>query len=234
MKRWILAVSLLLLPALALAGPPVNGTYYSTDQGGSVLEGNFSESWVAPEFRSGQVGNAIHAQSWDGATLGTMWRLHCPAIAASPTLISDSRDGNGSGFVTWSTTYRDGTLWLGAMGPWGDEDYMTDVLSMTVTSTHMYVENTLVDVTSNISIFGSFQAYTPCFEFVVTNAAINGNTDLGMTLPMSHPAFVEGDTCDPIPQTGAWGTVSDVTLTITGDCEVGTESRSWGALKARF
>jgi hypothetical protein len=232
MKRWILAVSLLLLPGLALAGAPVNGVYYSVDQpSGTFLTGHFTESWVSNPPNQGQVGNAINAQSWDGTTLGAEWWLSCPAIAAPPTLITDAVT-NGDGFRIYQTTYSGGVLWLSATGPWGDEDYYADVLSMTVSSTHLYTGGTLIDVVSDITLFGSFRGYAPCFEYTISNAAINGYGDTG-TLPMGFPPFVAGATCDPVGF-GAWGDVTATTLTITGDCSVGNEVRTWGALKARF
>ena len=88
------------VPALALAGPPIDGTYTSTDLGGQVLLGLYSESWEVPDGRL-QMGNTSNKASWDGASLGTQWELRCTRIAGPPVLITDTVDANGNGFREW-------------------------------------------------------------------------------------------------------------------------------------
>lgn len=231
MKRLIPILLLLLVPGLVMAAPPVVGTYQTTDLGGLVLPGHFSESWLAPTFYAGNPGNTLNVQSWDGTALGGMWTLICPSIVAPPTIISDTRV-NGTGTITYATNYANGIFWLGAAGPWGDEDYDVQVDQMTVTSEHLYVGGVQQSVVSNIDIFGSFTGYLNCMAYTLSNAAITGTTQLG-ALPAGYPEFIDTG-CAPGPQDGAWGDAVQATLVIYPTCEVGIEQSSWGAVKARF
>src|SRR5512140_278384 len=95
--------------------PPVNGTYLMMENGGPMMTGRFSESWVGAGSH-GQVGNTINAASWNGTVAGTQWKLWCPQIAAPPTLIADTRDVSGTGEVTWRTMYSGGRFWLTSTG----------------------------------------------------------------------------------------------------------------------
>jgi hypothetical protein len=231
MRRLIPTVFILLIPVLALAGPPVVGTYQTTDLGGQVLPGHFSESWLAPTFYEGNLGNTINAQSWDGGSLGTQWTLICPSIMAAPTMTSDTRVA-GTGTVKYETHYQNGAFWFGAAGPWGDEDYTVQVDQMTVTSSHLYVGGVLQSVVSDIDVFGSFDGYINCMTYTISNAAITGNTQL-FPIPAAYPAFID-DTCAAGPQAGAWGDVVQATVVIYPSCEVGSQESTWGALKSRF
>ena len=82
------------ISAPALAGPPANGTYTSTDIGGTMLPGRYSESWYPTKL---SVNNTLNEQSWDGSTLGTQWHWYCPWIAFPPVLLVNTLDGNGNG-----------------------------------------------------------------------------------------------------------------------------------------
>jgi hypothetical protein len=134
--RCLLLVSVVsLFAGAALAGPPLIGTF-------SAGDGRFTESWNGNQ---GVVGNTIHAQSWDGATLGLEWKLTCPSIVMTPTIVENTVDGTGTGYIKYKTVYDGGELWLSSTGPWGDENYTADLLTlgMTVTSTHVFVFNVL-------------------------------------------------------------------------------------------
>lgn len=231
MTRLFLVITLLLIPALALAGPPTPGTYTSVDLGGLMLNGRFSESFVGGG--PGQIGNTIFAQSFDGATLGTQWDLGCVSIEAAPDMISDTRDANGTGNVTYVTDYDDGTFFLGADGPWGDgtEDYTGTVFTFQNTSTHQYFENNLIGVVSNVTIYGIFDGYSDCLEFILSNSATVGS--FPNNLPAGFPAYMD-PFCGFTPAAGAWGTVPTIRLTVTGDCAVSTEPSSLGMLKGRW
>lgn len=233
MKFLIPTLILLLIAGQALAGPPVVGTYQTFDlPGGSFNIGHFSESWVAPTFYAGNPGNTINAESWDGATLGNEWTLHCAAISAPPTLVNDTRV-NGTGTVEYDTYYDGGMLWLGASGPWGDEDYDVVVDYFRVSSTHLYLADVLQSVVSDVTIFGSFTNYINCMTYTIANAAIYGNTAQVGPLPADYPGFTDA-ACAAGPQTGAWGNTEEITLLIYPTCEIGVEESSWGAVKARF
>lgn len=117
---------------------PVNGTYLSPNLGTDILNGRWSESFAGGG--PGQIGNTVHAQSWDGSTLGTQWELAGPAVNAAPLMISDTRVG-GTGAVTWYITCAGGTLTLDSAGPWGtpgDADYVFGVDTYNHTTTVTY------------------------------------------------------------------------------------------------
>jgi hypothetical protein len=228
---------LLFIAGQALAGPPVTGSYVSSDlPGGTFYIGHFSESWTAPTFYAGNPGNTINAESWDGAALGGEWTLHCAAISAPPTFV-DNRigpPGSETGTIVYTTDYTGGSLWLGAAGPWGDEDYDVNVDQFTVVSTHLYVNGVLQpNIVSDVTIFGSFTNYINCMTYTIANAAIYGNTIQVGPLPADYPGFTDA-ACVPGPQTGAWGNTEEITLVIYPTCEVGVEETSWGSVKARY
>ncbi len=67
MKAVILVLLSVLIAVPAFAGAPVNGTYKSTDIGGLMLPGRYSELWFGGKL---VVNNTLNEQSWDGSTLG--------------------------------------------------------------------------------------------------------------------------------------------------------------------
>lgn len=226
----VLAIVLLAVPVLA--GAPIEGVYFSKDfPGGSYWPGHFSESWVGPGTH-GQTGNTINAQSWDGTTLGAEWKLWCPSIALPPSLVSDTRDGNGTGEVTWRTTYQGGYYWLGAVGPWGDEDYTGVVDAFVVTTTYMYVFDDVLGIRSNVTMSGHFDDYSPCLVFSINNCAFFGDTD-GGALPSGFPPFLDQG-CNAGPTRGGWGSITEMALEITGECMVGVEPSTWGQIKSLY
>lgn len=231
MRTLLLLLAAVLIPVASLAAAPATGTYNSTDLGGAMLTGRFSESFMGPG--PGQIGNTIFAQSFDGA-LGGQWSLGCVSIGSAPTLVSDTRDLSGTGEVTWRTVYDGGTFFLDRSGPWGDgtEDYTGVIYTFINTSTHQYVAGTLVGVRSNVTISGIFDGYADCMDFIISNSATVGTTATG-SLPMDYPAFMDPN-CDFTPVDGAWGTVPTITMTITGNCSVAETESSFGTLKARW
>jgi len=210
-----------------LAGAPIVGTYVPDD-------GKFSESWNGPPYRDGVLGNTIHA--WDDQA-GVEWIVSCPSIGSSPTVISDLRDGNGAGAVTYSTDYVNGTLWLTRFGPWGDgtEDYTSDVVSFNVVSTHMFADwNTRLWVRSNVTMICDVRGYDNCLEYSIANVAIEGSTDY-FPMPGGFPPFLDPTNCTTgVLTQGAWGPATQVGLTILGDCTVPTDDSTWGQIKALY
>ena len=86
--RKIVVIALLFMFSWAgsvSAGPPRNGTY--TSSAGQLLHGRYSESWI--NGGPNQVGNTLHAASWDGVDLGTQWEVLCPSVVAPPVLICE-------------------------------------------------------------------------------------------------------------------------------------------------
>jgi hypothetical protein len=232
MRRLLLVLAAILIPSVCLAGAPTTGTYLSTDVGGSMLVGRFSESFVTPAG-PGQIGNTIHAQSYDGA-LGTQWSLGCVSIAQAPTMISDTRDLSGTGLVTYETVYDEGTFFLAGSGPWGDgsEDYTGVIFTFVNTSTHEYIGGQLTQVVSNVVISGIFDGYADCMDFIISNSFTVGTTpDAGA--PADYPEFMDPN-CGFTPMAGAWGVVPTIRLTIRGDCTVEETEASFGTLKSRW
>ena len=233
MKFLVTVVLVVLFAAPVLAGPPIQGVYYSTDfPGGSFSPGHFSESWAGPGTH-GQIGNTVNAESWDGTTLGAEWKLWCPSIALPPALVSDTRDENGTGEVTWRTTYAGGRFWLGAVGPWGDENYTGDIDIFIVTATYMYVFGDVLGIAGNVTTTGHFDGYTECFVFSINNTRVFGATDTG-SKPAAFPAFMDAGCNVGTLMRGAWGSVTEMAFQITPPCLVGTESSTWGEIKSLY
>lgn len=222
------ALFVCLVPLASQAGPPTFGVYNSNDIGGMMLTGRFSESFVGGP---GQVGNTIHALSYDTVNLGTQWRVQCPSIAMPPTVVSDTRVG-GTGDVVYNTVYTGGTFWLARNGPWGDNtvDYTGTVTGFTNVATYQFVSGTLVGIRSNVTLSGVFDDYPGVMEFAISNSATFGDTST-QPFPAGFPDLRDSS-CATGPTDGAWGSVPNITLVIQE--AVGIESPSFGALKARF
>jgi len=233
----MLVVAIVALSAtVAIAGAPATGVYLSLTQGGPVLDGRFSESWVGVDG-PGQLGNTVDAQSWDASLgLGTEWKFYCPAIAAPPVIVEDSRDGTGTGDVVYQTEYAGGHFWLSMNGPWGDgtENYTGDLDLFSVETTYKYVMGTVLGIRSNITMAGHFIGYENCLNYAITNASFFGNTDDNGPLPAGFPAFLNSSCQDNVLTRGGWGSVTQIAMQITGSCLVGVEKTSWGAVKASY
>jgi hypothetical protein len=235
--RVLIAVAIVAFSvSVAIAGAPQVGVYLSLTQGGPVLDGRFSESWVGVGG-PGQFDNTVNAESWDtGLGLGTEWRFYCPAIGAAPVLIEDTRDGNGTGDVVYQTEYVGGHFWLSKSGAWGDgsEDYVGDLDLFSVETTYKYVAGVVLGIRSNITLSGHFLGYDNCLNYAITNASFFGNTDDNGPLPAGFPAFLNSSCQDNVLVRGGWGSVTQIALQITGSCVVGTEEPTWGGVKARY
>ena len=236
MKKGLLTFALLLAAVPVLAGAPQNGVYLSTDMGGPMLVGRFSESWVDPGSH-GQVGNTINALSIDvGFGLGSQWKLHCASIAFPSNLVSDTRNANGTGDVTYRTEYSGGLFWMSKNGPWGDgtEDYTGTIGRFIVTTTYMFVNNQVLGIRSNVTTTGTFDNYDDCFEYTINNTAFYGDTNTSGPLPAGFPSFMD-NYCQLGTRTrGGWGSVTEIALRILGDCTVPTQDSTWGAVKALY
>jgi hypothetical protein len=226
-------LAIVLTPALATAGP-VAGTY--TTLGSTVYPGKATESAPADGVE-GQLGQMIWAESWDGAGLGTEWKLMCPAIGNTPVLILDTVDINGDGQMGWRTIYFGGSLWLSGTGAWagGDPDYPSTLSTFTTTVYKQFLNFQVVGATTNISLTGVFDDDTKCFDMAIANAAYVGSTPGGFfpgTGPF--PPFHGPTDCSVIGSHGTYWNAHDITLIITGDCTVQGAPETWGQLKAIY
>jgi hypothetical protein len=235
----VVVLALMVVPAVAqnYLGP-IPGVYKT--QLGQMSEGVFSESWVDAPHQEGMIHNTIHA--WDNMQ-GAQWHVYCPSIS-HVSLLVDTRDGNGNGFVQYSTDYAGGTLWLSQAGPWAPVqpvplppiDFTATIASFNVVSTHIYYQGQQISVDSDIRFMGYFNPPVEpgnCFEYVLSNGAILGYTP--MPFPAGYPPFLDYYNC-PTGTTswGAWGIAEDITLTIYGHCTIATEESSWGKIKALY
>jgi len=232
MRLCVSIAAVLLLAGTAFAGPPAAGVYLSMDMpGGTVLTGLFSESWVAGP---GNIGNTVSSASWDGAVLGTQWKLWCPAINAAPTLVADTRDGNGTGEVTYRTTYGGGLFWLSKTGPWGDNtvDYPGTLDSFIATATYQFVFGQLLGIRSNITTIGQFDDYGDCMQYTINNAAFLGDSTQG-PLPAEYPPFIDSSCATGTMSIGGWGHAHDLAIRILG-CDVPVNGTSWSGAKVLY
>ena len=232
--RFIAMVFVLVFIAVGVqAGAPVPGTYKSYDMpGGTFNTGRFSESWAGPGA-DGQIGNTVDARSWDGVALGTEWKLWCPSIQTPPVLVSNTVDGSGNGEMTWRTVYSGGHFFLGAPGPWGDEDYGGDLAGFIVVTTYQFVFGEVLGIRSNVTSWGEIDGYTNCMEYEINNAAFFGSTDTG-TLPADYPAFLDEDCNTGTWSRGGWGSATQIAIRIKGSCTVAAESSTWGRVKSLY
>jgi hypothetical protein len=222
----LVTLTMVLVAVPVLAGPPLDGDYSSLT--GDMDAGRFSESWFGGA--QGQMGNVVHAQSWDGATLGLEWSVYCPVLAAPPVLVNDGVDPvTGNGMREYETMYAGGFFWLTGGGPWGNGDaaYTGTLDYYTHNTTFIFYNWVPVAYTTNANFAGQFDGYCKCI-LVVANGASVGNGDQ----PADYPVFLD-DTCANWVGTGEWGQVADITMSIL-DCASGNEATSWGSIKTMY
>jgi hypothetical protein len=214
------------------ANPPLVGTYKTLTS--SVLPGRATESMPCDSC-FGQVGNLIMAESWNGSALGTNWKISCPQIAATPTLLYDGVAG-GTGQRIYQAAYSGGTLWLSGTGAWGAGDpyYTGSLTSFVVVAAYQYVAGTLVGIVSNINFSGNIDGYDDCFTLAISNAEFVGATPGTQPSSGPYPAFHGPSDCNAVGTHGSSWDVHDITFSILGHCTTSTRSSSWGGLKSMY
>jgi hypothetical protein len=222
---FILFVILAATATAALAGPPFDGIYKSSD--GDFNEGREGSSWLSGDFLGRS--NVLHAESWDGSTLGTDWKILCPEVVRV-TLIVDVAPG-GTGQRIYMLDYVNGFLELSGAGPWGNGDavYTGPIDRYREFRTIQYVAGVKVGSVSDHLLEGNFKPYKGCFNWAIGNGVWLGEGD---KIAAGYPAFRTRD-CSGNAKPGHWGDIRDLTLTIQG-CAVSTEPSSWGAVKAMY
>lgn len=221
--------SLVLLPLLAQADP-LTGTYTSTDLGGQMLTGR------ASTWRSGVnsgLPHVLHAQSWDGASLGTQWELSC-ATENSAFGVVDNRVG-GVGTIVYSSTFTGGTMTFFAGGwPWGDGTATLGTTTLITTVQYLMIAGVSTPVASVVNGHTSGEFTNGCLlDFAIANGTGVGETPF-LSIPATYPAFLDG-TCSPASpaaQFGTWGNV--ITITMHINCTVSEETASWGSVKGLY
>ncbi len=223
---------------LALAQPPVDGTYKTTN--GDFLEGRSSTSWATMTGRL-MPGNVLNIESFDGTSLGTQWRVYCMQ-AINVTLIADLTFGTGTGSKIYQITYVGGVVELDGSGPWGGGAplYTGVVDSYTELRTIQYLMGNVTGANSNHSVSGHITGFPAgCIALAVGNGVLIGDTDPNMipgtdtnVKPADYPAFLD-PTCAATGTYGRWGNVGDITLTVSG-CLVPVEEKTWGGVKKLY
>lgn len=232
MRTAIALLACLVVAVPALAGPPLNGTYKSTDLGGAMLPGRYTE--YQPTSQPVAVDNTMNEKSWDGATLGGQWWWYCPWVSMAPTVLYDGVVG-GNGNKIWKAEYTGGTCWLDGGGPWGggDPSYSASITNWTATITETYSGGVIVGSVRTINADAQFIGYNDeCMHLVLQNTAMEGSTLLGGSLPVDYPDFWYWNPCGSVGTAGPgeWGMVKAITFTVQG-CTVPVERASWGQIK---
>jgi hypothetical protein len=220
--------------AIAYAGAPLNGDYDSSDLGGPIPVGRYTEGWPMGGSAT-MAGTTFNAASWDGVSLGTMWRYTCGSLTGDAVLLTNNVDVNGNGNKTWMKTFTGGTIWLSGSGPWGngDPEYSGPINSYVEFETVQYSNFQRVAAVTSVQATASFDGYDGmCVAFQVANGTEVGATDLGMMPPMDYPPFLLDDCSEGAPE-GAWWDMTSITLSINW-CAVDAREQSWGAMKSKF
>ncbi len=229
----LLLVGLIAVPCFAAA--PLSGVYKTTDLGGVVNTGRYTEGWQAGGGAL-MPGTTLNAGSWNGTLFGTEWRYWCATEQTAPILLIDTVDSNGNGNRTYQKTFVGGYIWLSGTGPWanGDVDYPGVIDTYVEFETVQYSNFTPVGAVTNVQAVAYFDNYpNTCMTFYVSNGVEIGSTDFGMTKPADYPDFLEAGTCNPTAPEGAWWNMLTMTLTVAG-CETPVEATTWGAIKSRY
>lgn len=224
------------LATLAVAGPPLPGVYKTTDMGGPVSTGRYTEGWDAG---GGALlpGTTLDAESWNGSTLGTEWRYWCATTSAPGDLLTDTVDGSGNGSRTYRKVFVGGSIWLSGSGPWanGDADYPGTIDSYVEYETVHFFGGVEVNAVTNVQATAHFDAYpASCMTFYVSNGVRIGSTDLGGSLPPDYPGFLSAGACAPNMPNGAWWNMMTMTLSVTQGCATPVEASTWGAIKTLY
>jgi hypothetical protein len=228
----LLSAMLTLGVSAVCAQPPVDGIYKTQD--GDFLEGRYSVSWPgANGYES--AGNLINLESWNGAALGSEWKVFCPFIVSVTTLYNVPTGPPGTYIAGYLIHYASGSVWLDGAGNWGggDASYTGTIDSYVEVRDIQVVSGLLTAADSNHNLAAHIIGYTSdCVAFAIGNSAWIGDTPQHGAKPADYPGFLDA-ACAATGTAGHWGTATDLTLTVEG-CFVGTEESTWGGVKARY
>jgi hypothetical protein len=231
-----LSVVLLLASASVVAAsgtnPPLVGTYKTLTN--TVLPGRATESMPCDSC-DGVAGNLIMAESYDGTTLGTNWKVTCAQEAVPATLVYDGVV-SGTGQRIYQSSYTGGQLWLSGAGAWGTGDpyYSGGLSSFTVVAVKQYAAGSLVGIVSNVNFSGSLDGYDQCFTLAISNAEYLGATPAAPPLPGPFPSIQGPSDCNLPAAHGSYWNVHDITFSILGRCVTGARKSTWGELKSTY
>jgi hypothetical protein len=238
LKMLLLAAGMMLLATAVSAqfcGCPEETVPYQRDwmtYDGTLLPGRVSESWCGSPMQPGVPGNTEYAMSWDGANLGTQWKVWGMQIDAAGAGVVDSLvDATGTGYIDYVTNYTGGRFWLDGtyFGPPGSvTEFTGDITYFNVGTRVSLLYGVVTSVESNVTFSGWFDTCECCFvEFGIANAIRKWIEGDGPVLP-SYPPFI----CDEDLTPGTTGELFDACCIIARvSCPNSTEETSWGAIK---
>jgi len=238
----ILTVVLVVSAAAVYAGPPLSGTWKSTN--GDFDEGRATTKWASTNFIG--VGNVLYGRSYAGGVFTNDWTISCPTTATITPLVPFS---GTTGNAIYQIDYTGGYVTLGGPGnPWngGDAVYTGTITTYTEIRTIQYVSGKIVGATSDHAVTAQIQGYPQsCVTWGIGNGVLRGG-DAGATpLPLNlgilnvarspgYPDYPSASGCVLSPNgPGHWDDIRDLTISVTG-CSVATEPTTWGAVKSKY
>lgn len=237
----ILTGALVVGAAAVYAGPPIAGTYKSSD-------GDFDEGTATTYHAvSSYLANANHilARSTSGGVFTNDWSISCPQIQTVVLLVPKA---GPTGHTVHQITYGAGYVTLGGPGnPWdgGDATYTGTIDSYVEIRTVQWVNDVIVGAASDHAISAHIQGYNEsCVSWAIGNGSLRGGTPGGFygfsypplqsVKPADYPHFPRPADCGvSATLRGHWDDIRDLTLSIAG-CTVKTEQSSWGSVKAMY
>jgi hypothetical protein len=245
----ILTVVLVVSAAAVYAGPPVSGTYKSTNL--QFDEGTATTKWAGTNYLG--AGNVLYGRSYAGGVFTNDWTISCPmAVVITPIVPIVGTTGN----AIYMITYQGGYVTLGGPGnPWdgGDAVYTGVIDTYTEMRTIQYVSGKITGATSDHSVNAHIQGYPEsCVTWGIGNGVLRGGDAATGQTPFPFLYFnaqnqpvlqsVKGNGYPGYPIAGCalspagpghWDDIRDLTISITG-CALATEPTTWGAVKAKY
>lgn len=239
----ILTGVLVVSAAAAFAGPPLSGTWKSTN--GDFDEGTATSTWLGGHYLS--VSNTLYGRSFAGGVFTNDWTINCPTAVAVIPLGAPISPATGN--YIYMITYTGGYVTLGGPGnPWngGDAVYTGIIDTYTEIRTIQVAGGKIVGAVSDHSVSAHIQGYTDaCVAWGIGNGVLRGGTPPGAPVPFNYPLLQSvksagypgypDASCSPNPffGTGHWDDIRDLTVSITG-CAVATEPSTWGSVKSMY
>jgi hypothetical protein len=237
----ILTGVLVVSAAAAFAGPPLSGTWKSTN--GDFDEGTATSSWVGNNYLG--VGNTLYGRSFAGGVFTNDWTINCPTVVSVVPL---GPPIGPTGNFTYMITYSGGYVTLGGPGnPWngGDAVYTGNITTYIEIRTIQTSAGKIVGAVSNHNVSASLQGYTDsCVSWAIGNGVLRGGTTPSLPLPLNYGVLQSvksagypdypNAACALVPgQPGHWDDIRDLTLSITG-CSLAVQPSTWGAVKSLY
>jgi hypothetical protein len=237
----LLTAVMVVSAALVWAGPPLSGTWKSTN--GDFDEGTATTTWSAGSFIG--LSNTIYGRSAVGGVFTNDWTIGCPVVVAvTPIVPIVGTTGN----AIYMFTYGGGYVTLGGPGnPWdgGDAVYTGLIDTYTEIRTIQYVNGKITGATSDHSVSAHIQGYNDaCVAWAIGNGVLRGGSSPSLPLPFLYPTLQSAkgagypdfpnNNCVFTPNLpGHWDDIRDLTVSITG-CAVATEPTTWGGVKSMY